>query len=120
MRGKKFTLPDELDFIRAGRLPQKYSQESMDGKICVITGTTSGVGYQAAIRLAKAGARIVMIVRNRDMAERLCNELGPFLTMSPIIILPISHTWNRFAGRLRPFWQSIPGLMCLSIMPGFI
>lgn len=83
MRGKKFTLPDELDFIRAGRLPQKYSHESMDGKICVITGTTSGVGYQAATRLAKAGARIVMIVRNRDMAERLCNELRTISDQEP-------------------------------------
>ena len=55
---KKFEFPPELDFIRAGRLPQKVSTESMDGKICVITGTTSGVGYQAAIRLAKAGAKI--------------------------------------------------------------
>jgi len=75
MSGKNFTFPDELDFIRAGRLPQKYSHESMDGRTCVITGATSGVGYQAAIRLAKAGARIVMIVRDKDKAEKLCNEI---------------------------------------------
>jgi NAD(P)-dependent dehydrogenase (short-subunit alcohol dehydrogenase family) len=47
----------------------------MAGKICVITGTTSGVGYQAAIRLAKAGAKIVMIARNREKAEHLCAEI---------------------------------------------
>ncbi len=72
---KKFELPDELKFIAIGRLPQKYSTESMSGKVCVITGTTSGVGYQAAIRLAKAGARIVMIVRNQQKAEKLCDEI---------------------------------------------
>jgi len=75
MKKKRFELPDELKFIAIGRLPQKYSRESMAGKICVITGTTSGVGYQAAIRLAKAGAKIVMIVRNRKKAEHLCAEI---------------------------------------------
>ena len=72
---KKFEFPPELDFIRAGRLSQKISDESMDGKICVITGTTSGVGYQAAIRLAKAGAKIVTIVRSKEKAEKLCAEI---------------------------------------------
>jgi NAD(P)-dependent dehydrogenase (short-subunit alcohol dehydrogenase family) len=33
------------------------------------------VGYQTAIRLARAGARIVMIVRNKEKAERLCGEI---------------------------------------------
>jgi len=80
---KKFELPPELDFIRAGRLPQKVSTESMDGKICVITGTTSGVGYQAAIRLAKAGAKIVTIVRNKEKAEKLCAEIRAFSKAEP-------------------------------------
>lgn len=75
MNTNKRKLPDELDFIRAGRLPQKVSHESMDGKVCVITGTTSGVGYQAALRLARAGARIVMIVRDHVKAEYLCAEI---------------------------------------------
>lgn len=80
---KKFELPDELKFITIGRLPQKVSHESMDGKICVITGTTSGVGYQAAIRLAKAGARIVMIVRNKEKAESICAEIRAFSAYPP-------------------------------------
>lgn len=80
---KKFQLPDELDFIRAGRLPQKVSNTSMEGKICVITGTTSGVGYHAAIRMAKAGAKIVMIVRNKQKAEELCANINSFATVSP-------------------------------------
>ncbi|MBN2663790.1 MAG: SDR family NAD(P)-dependent oxidoreductase [Bacteroidales bacterium] len=80
---KKSKFPPELDFIRAGRLPQKKSNESMEGKICVITGTTSGVGYQAAIRLAKAGAKIVMIVRNKEKAENLCAEIKTLSSYQP-------------------------------------
>lgn len=68
-------LPDELDFLTVGRMPQKFSTTSMDGKVCVITGTTSGVGREAALRLAKAGAKIVMMVRNADKAETLSAEL---------------------------------------------
>lgn len=84
---KKFEFPPELDFIRAGRLPQKVSNESMDGKICVITGTTSGVGYHAALRLAKAGAQLVMIVRNKEKAEKLCNEIRSLSKYEPVYFL---------------------------------
>jgi retinol dehydrogenase-13 len=83
MKRKPFELPDELKFIAIGRLPQKKSVESMNGKICVITGTTSGVGYQAAKRLAKAGAQIVMIVRNAEKAAKLCEEIRPMSSHPP-------------------------------------
>lgn len=80
----KFEFPPELDFVRAGRLPQKVSTASMDGKVCVITGTTSGVGYEAAIRLAKAGAQLVMIVRNNEKAKKLCAEIRLISKYEPV------------------------------------
>lgn len=70
-----FKIPEELDFIRTGRLPQRYSNESMAGKLCIVTGATSGVGYEAAKELAKGGASIVIMVRNKLKAEKLCAEL---------------------------------------------
>jgi len=79
----KFNLPDELNFITVGRLPQKVSNTSLEGKICVITGTTSGVGYEAALRIAKAGAKIVMIVRSKQKAEQLCAEILAFSPVKP-------------------------------------
>lgn len=78
-----FKLPVELDFIRAGRLPQKYTEESMEGKICIITGATSGVGYEATIRLAKAGASVVMMVRNKQKAIDLCNKIRAISNSEP-------------------------------------
>ena len=80
-------LPDELKFITNARLPQRHSNESMDGKTVVITGTTSGVGYQAAIRLARAGAGIVMMVRNRAKAEMLCEEIASISGIRPVYYL---------------------------------
>jgi NAD(P)-dependent dehydrogenase (short-subunit alcohol dehydrogenase family) len=78
--GIKIKIPEELNFLVTARKPQKFSAESMDGKICVITGTTSGVGYQAALSLAKAGAKLVMIVRDKEKAEKLCEQIRAIST----------------------------------------
>src|SRR5262245_47252613 len=38
----------------------------MDGKICLITGATSGIGRETAIGLARGGARVVIVGRDAD------------------------------------------------------
>ena len=68
-------LPEELQFIANDRMPQKTTEARMDGRICVITGATSGVGYQAARRLAQGGASLVLVCRNFEKATRVQNEL---------------------------------------------
>jgi NAD(P)-dependent dehydrogenase (short-subunit alcohol dehydrogenase family) len=40
----------------------------MDGKVVVLTGGTSGIGQVAAVELARQGARIILIARDRDRA----------------------------------------------------
>ena len=71
----KLRLPDELIFIKNGKTVQKKSTATMEGKICVITGATSGVGLEASKRLAKGGAHIVMVCRNMEKAERISSEI---------------------------------------------
>lgn len=70
-----FKFPEELMFMKNGKAVQKHSDESMKGKLCVISGSTSGVGYEAAKSLAASGANIVMVVRNENKAEAVKNEL---------------------------------------------
>ena len=65
----KINLPDELKFMENKRAVQKTSNDSMAGKVCVITGATSGVGLEAANNLASRGAHIVMVCRNPDKAK---------------------------------------------------
>jgi NAD(P)-dependent dehydrogenase (short-subunit alcohol dehydrogenase family) len=69
-------LPEELQFIENARMPQKTTHERMDGKLCVITGATSGVGYQAARRLALGGASLVLVCRNPIKAAHVQAELN--------------------------------------------
>jgi NAD(P)-dependent dehydrogenase (short-subunit alcohol dehydrogenase family) len=68
-------LPEELRFIENARLPQKTTQARMDGKLCVLTGATSGVGYHAAKRLAQGGASLVLVCRNLHKAAQVQAEL---------------------------------------------
>jgi NAD(P)-dependent dehydrogenase (short-subunit alcohol dehydrogenase family) len=39
------------------------------GKICVITGANSGIGYEATLGMVRAGVRVVMVCRNRQRGE---------------------------------------------------
>jgi NAD(P)-dependent dehydrogenase (short-subunit alcohol dehydrogenase family) len=70
-----FKLPNELVFIENRRASQKTTTVSMAGKLCVVSGSTSGVGLAAVRRLAHAGARIVMLCRNPDKAEAVQRDL---------------------------------------------
>ena len=48
---------------------------TMKGRICVITGSNSGIGKETAIGLAKMGATIVMVVRDRERGEKAQTEI---------------------------------------------
>ena len=71
----KSRLPDELMFIANRRASQKTTTASMAGKVCVVAGSTSGVGLAAVRRLARGNAHIVMVCRNADKAEDVRKEL---------------------------------------------
>lgn len=68
-------LPEELQYIQNSLLPVRKTHARMDGKLCVVTGTTSGVGYEAAKKLAAGGANLVMVCRNPEKAARVQEEL---------------------------------------------
>ncbi len=71
----KIRVPEELMFIVNDHAQQKRSTESMSGKLCVVSGATSGVGYEAVKALAAGGANLVLIARNEEKATHVKGEL---------------------------------------------
>ena len=49
--------------------------KQMEGKTCLITGATSGIGSSAALKLSNLGADICFIARNSEKARNLSEEI---------------------------------------------
>ncbi len=48
---------------------------SMEGRICLVTGSTSGIGRATAFELARMGATVVMVARNPGRGEKSTEEV---------------------------------------------
>jgi len=71
----KKELPEQLQFMANRRAVQHATAASVAGKVCVVTGSTSGVGLQAVRRLAAGGAHVVMVCRDHAKAEKEREEI---------------------------------------------
>ena len=51
-------------------MKKQYTTDvSMDGRVCIITGANSGVGFETAVQLAKHSAHLVMVCRSKERGE---------------------------------------------------
>jgi NAD(P)-dependent dehydrogenase (short-subunit alcohol dehydrogenase family) len=62
--------------IAASCLRREEREAPIRGKTVVITGATSGIGRVAAERLARMGARLVLVARDRTRGERALMRLA--------------------------------------------
>jgi NAD(P)-dependent dehydrogenase (short-subunit alcohol dehydrogenase family) len=69
-----------LPFNLPGLGGRRTLEEVIGGKVAVVTGASSGIGEATAIRLAAAGAEVVLIARRKqelaDLAERIAADGG--------------------------------------------
>lgn len=72
---KEYRVADMRQMRANNRARQRRSDVSVSGKLCVITGCTSGVGWEAAKALAAHGAALIMINRSKEKSERACETL---------------------------------------------
>lgn len=61
--------------IRNNRLDPEIWEARFDGKLVVITGATSGIGYLTARKYASEGANLLCINRNPEKSEKLRKEI---------------------------------------------
>jgi retinol dehydrogenase 12 len=63
------------------------AMDSIAGRRVVITGATSGIGYAAALELARRGAQLAIVCRNPDRGKTTAAEIESALPGSVIDIL---------------------------------
>jgi len=59
-------------------MKQKWTADQipdLSGKIFIITGANSGIGYEATREVARKGARVILASRNPDKAENAINRI---------------------------------------------
>jgi len=59
----------------ANRVVERFTVTDMVGKVCIVTGSNSGIGKETAAELAGMGATVVMVVRNRERGEAAMQEI---------------------------------------------
>ena len=72
---KEYEWSNVWAMIKNNRLGPEICKEDFDGKLVVITGATSGIGYHTAHRYASQGANLLCINRNQEKSELLKSEI---------------------------------------------
>jgi retinol dehydrogenase 13 len=72
---REYKWSDILAMIRNNRAAPALCSENYTGKLVLITGATSGIGYVTARKYAAQGANLLCINRNRERSEKLRVEI---------------------------------------------
>lgn len=102
-------------FGKDGWTPDRIG--SLKGKTFVITGTTSGTGFEASRILLSKGAKVVMLNRNQkkseDTIKDLKQELGDKIDLSNIVMdLGVQASVKKAAKEVLKSVSKIDALMC--------
>jgi NAD(P)-dependent dehydrogenase (short-subunit alcohol dehydrogenase family) len=77
---------------------------SQTGKLAVVTGANSGIGWNTALELARAGAKVILAVRTpekgEDAVNRIKRELGQANVRYEILNLADLESVRSFASRI--------------------
>lgn len=72
---KDYQWSDIFDFLRNEKRDPAVCREDFPGRLVVISGATSGIGYETAKKYASQGADILSINRNQLKSVQLCEML---------------------------------------------
>lgn len=71
----------------------------LTGKCVVVTGATNGVGLATATALARAGARVILAVRNTELGARRAAQMGGQTAVAELDLADLASV-RAFPGRL--------------------
>ena len=88
--------------------------KAMEGKICLITGATSGIGSATALGLARMGATLVLVARDQARGEAARSEIASLSGNSAVDLLLADLSSQQSIRRLvADFGQRYPHLHVL-------
>jgi len=88
---KEYQWSNIFAMIRNNKSDPKICDNTYDGKLVVITGATSGIGYLTARKYASMGADLICVNRNHEKSEALKKEIvGEFAVKCEYIIADLS------------------------------
>lgn len=61
--------------LKNNKAPPKKELKNFNGRLVVISGATSGIGYETAKLYASHGAELLLINRNHEKSEHLAQEI---------------------------------------------
>ncbi len=71
----KYKLSNIFAMMRNNKRKPRECMDDYKGRLVVITGATSGIGYVTARKFAAHGANLLLINRNAERSITLCNEI---------------------------------------------
>lgn len=71
----KYKWSNVYSMIKNMSIPPKKNLDLFTDKLVVITGATSGIGYNTALKYASMGAHILMVNRNKEKSEFVQKEI---------------------------------------------
>jgi retinol dehydrogenase 12 len=91
------------------------SEKSMEGKVCLVTGATAGIGEITARELARRGATVVVVGRNRQRCEKtveaIRHETGNPLVEFLVADLSVQSDVRRLAEEFQSRYQRLDVLV---------
>ncbi len=71
-------------------LSRSSAAASMTGRVCVVTGASSGIGRRASLDLARQGAQVCVAARRRERLESLVAEMGGTAAGHSLVVTDVS------------------------------
>lgn len=72
---KEYQVSNVLAMLKNNGRTPLICEEDCKGKLVVITGATSGIGYNTAVKYASKGADLICINRNKEKSDALKREI---------------------------------------------
>ncbi|QMS84595.1 oxidoreductase [Candidatus Xianfuyuplasma coldseepsis] len=96
----------------------KWTEQDMpdlSGKVIVVTGANSGIGYEATRLFAKKNAEVIMACRNREKAEAAFDTIKQDVPTAKLVIIALDlasfSSIHKFSDELHKRYQTIDILL---------